>query len=179
MRYAALLRGVNLGPTRKVAMADLRRALETSGLESVETYLRSGNVAFDSEEENRSRLLGRLEELLAAEFGFDIPVVVVTAEDLTRVVDANPYAEPAAADPTKVHVTFLEPMPAPSAWQDMEAQDFGDETFELGETWVYLHLPNGMGRASLPGAVERAVGDAVATTRNWRTVLRLVELAAG
>ncbi len=175
VRYAALLRGVNLGSTRKVAMADLRRVLESSGLEEVETYLRSGNVVFDSKENDRSLLLDRLEGLLAAEFGFDIPMVVVTAEELSRVVDANPYAGPAAADPTKVHVTFLEPMPAPTAWRDVKAQNFGEERFEVGETWIYLHLPNGMGRASLPAALDRAIGDAVATTRNWRTVLRVAQ----
>lgn len=177
MRYAALLRGINLGPTRKVAMAELRRVLEAEGFDDVATYLRSGNVAFNSPENDRALLRDRLQDVLADGFGFEIPVVLVTAADLDRVVDANPYAEPAEADPTRVHVLFLEPAPPVAVWDDLRQQDFGEEEFEVGERWLYMHLPNGMGRASLPGALDGAAGRSVATTRNWRTVLKLVELA--
>ncbi|MGA7270437.1 MAG: DUF1697 domain-containing protein [Acidimicrobiia bacterium] len=179
VRYAALLRGVNLGPSRKVGMADLRRVLEDDGFGQVETYMRSGNVAFDSDEYERAPLRDRLEDVLATAFGFEISLVLVTADDLDRVVNANPYTEPASADPTKVHVTFLEPAPPATTWRSLDAQDFGEEEFSVGERWIYMHLPNGMGRASLPTALDRAAGQAVATTRNWRTVLRLVDLAGG
>lgn len=179
MRYAALLRGINLGPTRKVGMADLRQVLEEEGLDDVETHLRSGNVTFDSGADDRLLLRERLQDVLADAFGFEIPLVLVTADDLDLVVDANPYPEPAIADPTKVHVTFLEPAPPPRVWHDLENRDFGHEEFSVGQRWLYMHLPNGMGRASLPAALDRAAGQVVATTRNWRTVLRLFELAKG
>lgn len=160
-------------------MADLRRVLEEEGFGHVQTYLRSGNVAFDSGQDDRALLRVRLEDLLATAFGFEVPLVLVTAADLDLVVDANPYPEPASTDPTKVHVTFLEPVPPAATWRSLEDQDFGEEEFSVGERWIYMHLPNGMGRASLPTALDRAVGQVVATTRNWRTVLRLVEMAGG
>lgn len=179
MRYAALLRGVNLGATRKVPMAELRDVLEEEGFEEVQTYLRSGNVAFRSDHADRGRLRGHLEDMLAGAFGFDIPLVLVDAGELAAVVESNPYLETAAADPTKVHVTFLERALPRSAWDSLAGEDFGEEEFVVGERWLYMHLPHGMGRASLPAALDRVTRPVVVTTRNWRTVLRLAELVGG
>jgi uncharacterized protein (DUF1697 family) len=171
MRHAAFLRGINLGSHRKVAMSDLRRMMEEAGLEDVATYLRSGNVVFTAQEVDQSRLRQTIQESIASELGMEVPVVVVTQPQLEAVIEGCPYPEAAAADPTKVHATFLDPMPPGSVWPSVDAD--APESFYVGEGVVYMHLPNGMGRARLPGELERAAADVTATTRNWRTVVEV------
>lgn len=171
MRYAAFLRGINLGPHRKVSMAELRRLLEEAGLEDVSTYVRSGNVAFESAETDPRVLQERIKEAIASSLGMDVPVVVVTETELQAAIDRCPYREAAEADPTKVHVTFLDPMPSDDVWLPTDPE--ADEAYAVGDGVVYMHLPNGMARARLPGELDRATSGVTATTRNFRTVAEM------
>lgn len=173
MRYAAFLRGINLGSHRKVPMADLREALTGAGLSNPATYIRSGNVVFDTDlDEVAARRL--VASTIAERYGFEVPVVVVDEQKLTDIVEANPYGEAAAADPTKVHLTLLDPEPPASTWDRVDPVP--PEEFAVEGSAVYMHLPNGMGRSQLADQLARVVADVTATTRNWRTVLAMVDL---
>lgn len=173
MRYAAFLRGINLGSHRKVPMADLREALAGAGLSNPASYIRSGNVVFDTDLDKEAT--GRLvASTIAERYGFEVPVIVLDQEELTDIVDANPYAEEAAADPTKVHLTLLDPEPPASTWDPVDPVP--PEDFQVQGGAVYVHLPNGMGRSQLAEQLARVVADVTATTRNWRTVLAMVDL---
>lgn len=175
MNYVALLRGVNLGPKRRLSMPALREAVGSAGYPGVRTYLQSGNVVLTADD-RPDDVAKRLRDIIEESFGMQTDAVVRTENELRSVIDANPFPEAAAADPTKVHVTFLEPMPAPAAWETVETDSFEPDEFEVGEGVVYLHLPNGMARTKLPGALERATADSISTTRNWRTVTKLAEM---
>jgi len=172
MRYAALLRGINLG-NRRMVMADLRRVLETEGADDVATHLQSGNAVFTIGESDPDVVRGRLEAAIGAEFGFDVPLVLVTAEELAAVIAACPYRVQADADPTKVHVTFFDPMPSDDAWSGFDLAALAPEGMATGPGVLFMHLPNGMGRAVLPGLLAKATSKVTATTRNWRTVIKL------
>ena len=174
-RYVALLRGVNLGK-RKVPMADLRRLLSDLGLDEVATYLQSGNAVFATDRADRVALSEEIEQALSDEFGFDVPTILRSGPEIEAVIVACPYRALADADPTKVHVTFLEPMPPTPTWTRVEAERFAPEEMAQGDGVLYMHLPEGMGRASLPVAVARVTSDVVATTRNWRTVVNLATM---
>lgn len=174
-RYVALLRGVNLGK-RKVLMADLRRLLSDLGLDDVATYLQSGNAVFSTDRADRAALTGEIERALADQFGFEVPTTLRTGTEIEAVIEACPYRAQADADPTKVQVTFLEPMPPTAIWAELEAERFGPEEMTPGDGVLYMHLPEGMGRAKLPEAVARATAGVLATTRNWRTVVNLATL---
>lgn len=176
MRYAALLRGINLGSQRKVAMVDLRDALEEMGLTEIRTHLQSGNAVFTAEEVEPLTLRARLEEALADSFEIDIPVVLVSQPEMVEIVDGCPYQAEGKADPTKVHVTFLDDTPSGSIWETMDADEYLPDEFVVGQRVIYLHLPNGMARTKLPGRLERAMMGVTATTRNWRTVLAVADL---
>ncbi|CAN5872134.1 DUF1697 domain-containing protein [soil metagenome] len=176
MRVVALLRGVNLGKHKKVNMADLRAALTEDGLTDVATYLQSGNALFATEEADRDTLRSRVEKVIEGRFGFHVPVMTRTAEEMETVVAANPYAPQAEADPTHVHAMFLSTMPPAEVWSRIEPERVVPDEFTVGDDVVYMHLPDGMGRARLPVAIDKAKLGVVVTTRNWRTVTALLDL---
>lgn len=173
MRYAAFLRGINLGPHRKVSMADLRRVLTEAGLGDPTTHLRSGNVVFDSGLDP-SETATMVRGAIADHFGFEVPVVLMDESRLAEIIESNPYPRAAAADPTKVHATLLDPEPPPSTWTAVEATP--PEEFEVRAGTLYMHLPNGLGRSKLAERLGRVTAGVTATTRNWRTIEAMLEL---
>lgn len=174
----ALLRGINLGGHHKVPMAELRRLLEESGLSDVSTYLQSGNAAFDSAEEP-DVVRRRIEAEVAERFGFEVAVVIRSRTQLDQVVADNPFPEAAADDPKKVHAFFLVDEPDADTWERFDANAFAPEELGVGDDVVYVHTPGGLGRAKLPDQVVRRLHPVEVTARNWRTVLKLVEMAEG
>ena len=178
-RYVALLRAVNLGAGRQVSMPALRELLEGLGMTDVATYVQSGNVVFTTNQQNREVVAHLLEEAIGAEFGFVIPVILLTGAEMAAVIGACPYRAEADSDPTKIHVTFVDPRPPPETWLAIDPVGFAPDVFAVGEGVVYMHLPEGMGRAKLPVRLAKATSDVVATTRNWRTVVNLAEMVGG
>lgn len=175
MRYAVLLRGVNLGPNRRVGMADLREAVIGVGYRGVATYAQSGNLVLEAEQSGE-QVAATVRHLLQDIFGMEAAVVVRSGPQIEAVIEANPFAREAETDPKVVHAMFLEPMPASEAWESLDPEEFLPDRFHPGDGLVYLHLPDGMARTRLPGALEGVAGDAVATTRNWRTVEKVAQM---
>jgi uncharacterized protein (DUF1697 family) len=179
MRYVALLRAINLGAVRQVKMAELRSLLEALGLENVSTYLQSGNAVFSSGEGDPSTIRVTLEDSIQERFGFSVPTIVRTSAEMREVVEGLPYLREATVDPTRVHAVFLDPTPPSQAWDSISLEDVAPEHLTPGPGVVYLSIPEGMQRAKTPGLVEKVAKDAVATTRNWRTVVNVLALAEG
>jgi uncharacterized protein (DUF1697 family) len=176
-RIVALLRGVNIGK-RRMAMADLRAGLEAAGCADVATYVQSGNVVCTPPATGRRDPASWLAEAISAVAGFEVGVVVRTAAELDAVVAANPYPQ---AGGTTLHVVFsAEPVPA-DLLDGIDLDAVAPEHATVVGREVFLHLPEGMGRAALPTLVERAGGRGapLATTRNWNTVLKLQAMASG
>lgn len=169
VRHAIFLRGINLGSHNRILMPGLREALERSGFEEPRTYLQSGNVVVDSDL-TPTALEQAVADVITEEFGLDIAVLAMAAPALAAVVDGNPYRSQAAADPTRVHAMFAAPMPAAAALGSIETDRYLPEEFSPGPGVIYLHLPNGLGRAKLPEALGRVATASTVTVRNWRTV---------
>jgi uncharacterized protein (DUF1697 family) len=175
--FVALLRGVNVGGRNEVPMADLRSALSALGLGDVVTYIQSGNVVFRAPAPDPASLAVAIESCVEETFGLLARAVLRTRDELLTVVAANPFLE-RGADPSTFHVLFLDRTPAPSAVAELDPGRSPPDEYEVRGREIYLHLPNGMGRTKLSGDYfERRLGVA-ATARNWKTVLKLVELAA-
>ena len=175
--FVALLRAVNVSGRNRIPMAELRRALAGLGLTAVETYLQSGNVVFDAQGDASGAHAAAIHGLIEREFGHDVRVLVRTAAEFARIATANPFLA-GAADQTHLHVTFLVAPAEEAAFggRDLPAQE-GERAERAGPV-VYLSLPHGYGRTKLNNAwLERALGTS-ATTRNWRTVVALVEMSA-
>jgi uncharacterized protein (DUF1697 family) len=173
-RIVALLRGVNVGG-RKLSMAALRAELEAAGCTDVATYIQSGNVVLTLPPQKADDWLASTISEIA---GFDVAVVVRTARQLATTVNRNPYPD---ASGSKLHVVFYDT--APKWVTTFDLTPFEPEHCRLVGRDLYLSLPNGMGRAVLPVALEREAkrrkDAAVGTARNWNTVLTLATMVAG
>ena len=181
-RYVALLRGINVGGHNRMAMADLRALVTSLGHGDVATYVQSGNVVFTAEPAAPAALADQLARAIADTLHLTIAVVVVTADDLARIVADNPW--PDEPNPKGLHVSFRDtPLAADEvtafAQAEARARDKGsrDEASVVSGT-LFLHTPDGLGRSELAVQLSRlpgAKGDR-STMRNWSTVLKLSEL---
>lgn len=168
-RYAALLRGVNVGGN-KLSMPDLVRVVEGLGGRDVRTHVQSGNVVFTG----AKRIGAELEAALLAELGVAAAVLLRSATQLRQVVAAKPFP----ADGKAVSVTFLVTAPAAAAVKAIDPSAYGDDRFVVDGTEIYLHTPNGYGRSKLTNAFWERKLSTTATTRNWNTVTTLAEMTA-
>ncbi|MFD3696412.1 DUF1697 domain-containing protein [Streptomyces sp. NPDC058646] len=176
-KYAALLRGINVGGSRKVPMAELRTVLEGLGHGEVRTYLQSGNAVFSSAGGDPAALARELEAAVEAHFGFRVACLVVDGEYLRAVAEACPF--PAAElEGKQLHATFFSEQPGGERFAAVDAAAFLPEEYRIGDRVLYLYAPDGLGRSKLAEALARrtVVKDLDATTRNWNTVTKLVEL---
>ena len=177
--YVAMLRGINVSGSKPVKMEALRTSFEALGFKNVRTYVQSGNVVFEAKERVAAPLGPKIVARIKRDFGFDVPVLVLSADELARVVEENPFVEERGVDLTKLHVTFLAAVPASAGLKKMAGVSSGRDTFRCLGTSIYLLCPDGYGNTKLSNnAFERALG-AVATTRNWKTVTALAALAKG
>lgn len=172
-RYVVLLRGINVGTARQVAMPRLREVLSGRGHEAVRTHLRSGNVLLDSPL-GEAALAGDVRAAIEQEFGFEVPVVVRSAAEIAAVVAGDPFAA-VATDPARYLVTFLPEPPEPAAVDALPPADRG--AYLLRGRELYLWLPDGIQNTPLASwKWDRLLG-APGTARNWNTVRKLAELA--
>jgi uncharacterized protein (DUF1697 family) len=163
--WVALLRGINLGARNRIPMAGLRECFEAFGATDVRTYIASGNVVFKHPRRAEAALARDLQKAIASEFGVDTPVILRTFEELREVASRAPFGD----DNSHTYVTFL--AKAPQRLPDLET---GDDRMELVGRDLYLHLPNGLAKATLPMAkLDRALPG---TNRNFRTVAKLAEM---
>jgi uncharacterized protein (DUF1697 family) len=170
----ALLRGVNVGGHGKLPMADLRRIATDLGLDAVQTYIQSGNLIFRTTRPPDA-VAGALEEAIRAEAGVTTRVAIRTAAALAKVVADNPFLA-RGVDPAQLHASFLFEGDAEAlAAIDGLAERLAPEEPVLGPGVAYLRAPSGLGRSNL-GKLPKAHSG---TTRNWRTVTRLLAMAAG
>ena len=182
--YVAMLRGINVSGSKPVKMEALRASFEALGFKNVRTYVQSGNVVFEAKARTAAPLGSKIAARIKRDFGFEVPVLVLGARELGRVVDENPFFKQrgprsSEIDVTKLHVTFLAAALAAAGLKKMEGVSSGRDAFHcLGKT-IYLTCPDGYGNTKMSNnAFERALG-AAATTRNWKTVTTLAAMAAG
>jgi uncharacterized protein (DUF1697 family) len=175
--FIALLRAINVGGRNKVAMSDLRDLAAAVGLSNPRTLLQSGNLVFTC----KGRTDAELESLLEAEsqkrINVSVDYVVRTSAEWTKIIQANPYPEAAASDPSHLVVMALKERPAEAAVQDLRAAIKGRETLHAVERQLYIVYPDGIGASKLTNTlIERKLA-ARGTARNWNTMLKLADLA--
>jgi uncharacterized protein (DUF1697 family) len=175
-RYAALLRGINVGGHAKVPMVALRDACSGVGLHEVATYIQSGNLAFSSDQ-SEHELVPLIEAAIVARFGFHVPVIMRSHAELQAIVDANPYPDLAVAEPKFLSVqAFSEPLSA-ALIAKLNPDIDPPEHFTIIGRDLYLQLPNGIGRSKLALHLGAKLGK-LGTVRNWNTIVKLLEMTA-
>jgi uncharacterized protein (DUF1697 family) len=171
--HVALLRGVNVGGKNCVPMKDLAEIFGKAGCADVRTYIQSGNVLFRATPAVAKALAPRIREQIAKRFGFQIPLVLRTAEQLAATIKNNPFREiPQEA----LHVYFLAGVPDVASAAQLDPGRSKPDAFIVQGSEIYLHLPNGMGRSKLTNAYFDSKLATTSTARNWRTILKLLEL---
>jgi uncharacterized protein (DUF1697 family) len=173
--WIALLRGINVGRNKRLAMADLRDLLDGLGYTDVRTILNSGNAVFVTSENAAATIERRVVEAIDKVTGLDVKVVVRSSTEFASVIDGNPFT--GRVDDKELHVAFLSAaFPAAKA-RSLNAGDFAPDDFEIGDRAIYLRLPNGVTGSKLPDW-EKLLGLTV-TARNWNTVTKIASAAVG
>lgn len=169
-----MLRGINLGSSRRVPMADLRALFEEAGYGDVQTYVQSGNVVLESAS-SPADLEREAAALISERFGFDVPVVVRTARQLAAVVKRNPLGD-VASEPKRYQVSFLAAKPPADVVRAMQEAAVGEERVVCHGREIYAWHPEGVARSKLWNALAGKGLGVTATARNWTTVLALLEM---
>jgi uncharacterized protein (DUF1697 family) len=170
----ALLRGINVGKAKRIAMADLRALLEGLGHTGVATLLNSGNVVFKASKGAPKKLAADISAAIAAQLGIEVPVIVVPAKDFARIAKDNPFAK-TAPDPSRLLIAFVPDANALSAVSAIAPLIVAPEQFHVGTHAAYLHCARGILESKAGEALVGKAGKA-ATTRNWATVQKLLAL---
>ncbi len=173
-----MLRGINVGGKKIVRMEKLRISFEALEFGRVRTYVQSGNVVFEAERASPDDLSKTIAEKISKDFGFPIPVVVRTSDEMGKIVGGNPFLNERELDLSKLHVTFLAALPAKNAKERIDALNAGPDQFRIRGREIYLYCPDGYGRTRLSNnAIEKALSVG-ATTRNWKTVSTLARVSS-
>jgi len=173
--WIALLRGINVGGNNPLPMRDLTAALRGLGLIDVRTYIQSGNAVFRSAETKAAAIAEQIAEAIHRSRRFRPHVLVLRRQDLANAVAANPFPD-AEVEPKSLHLFFLAEVPRRPDVAALDQLRSGHERFVLDRRVFYLQAPEGIGRSKLAAGAEKAIGVA-ATARNWRTALKVLELA--
>ncbi|NBC08978.1 MAG: DUF1697 domain-containing protein [Bacteroidetes bacterium] len=175
--YITLLRGINVSGKNKIKMADLRRSLSGLGYTGLQTYIQSGNIVFDAEAQDTGAVETAIAQCIQEDFGYEVPVLALTAQELEEIAAQNPFSEEAEADGRRMLLTLLNAPPAAGTVEQLDAKEYGSERYVVQGRVVYLHCPEGYGRAKLNNNFLERKLQVPATTRNWKTVVKLLELA--
>ena len=180
MPHVALLRGINVGGKNKVSMTALAEVFAQAGCTDVRTYIQSGNVVFLAARASAKRLSRLVPQQIRERFGFGVPIVIRTAEELGYVAANNPFLRP-GSDTGSLYIAFLADAPNSCRVASLDPNRSWGDAFQVVGREVYLHLPNGAARTKLTNNYFDATLATVSTFRNWRTVSKLVEMtkAAG
>ncbi len=178
--YIALLRGINVGGHKKIKMADLRLKLEELGFSAVITYIQSGNIVFKDPSENIDTLETKIEKAIKKHFGFDVPVLIITHKILQKVLQHNPYIErleKGEIEDKKMYFMLLCDQPDSIAVAELSKISFDPEEFIIAKNVIYLFAAIGYGKTKLHNNFFEKKLNIRTTTRNLRTLNKLLELS--
>ena len=175
--YIALLRGVNVSGHKKIKMADLKLSLEDLSFSDVVTYIQSGNIVFKADEKSISKLENIIHEKILKDFGFEVPVLVKTPKELTHALNNNPFKKDKLNVEKLFYVVFLKDKPQAENIAKLESYDYSPEEYVLDDKIIYYYAANGAGNAKMNNNFFENKLKVQATSRNWRTTHKLVELS--
>lgn len=173
-RYIALLRGINVGKAKRVAMGDLRTLVAGLGYSEVATLLNSGNVVFSGAAGKTAAAASAIEQALVRKLGVAARVMVLSSEELDEVMRENPLVD-VATEHSRLLVFFLADPAARASLSALEQLDWTPEALALGSRAAYVWCPAGMIESSAVAALGKLLGDST-TSRNWNTISKLKAL---
>jgi len=176
--YIVLLRGVNVGGHRKVKMSQFKEMLEGLGYTGVQTYIQSGNAVFKTGSAEAGPLQLQIEQAINHHFGFEVKTLVLPQKTVVDTVERNPFLPEFAQETEKLYYTFLFESPVQDRMEMLQQVDAPGERFKKQGDCLYFCYQNGYGNAKISNPLVEAKLKVPATTRNWRTMMKLIEMAA-
>jgi uncharacterized protein (DUF1697 family) len=178
--YISILRGINVGGARKILMKDLKAIYEGLGFSEVTTYIQSGNVIFRTANHMSDKQDSvMIKEAILQKYGFDVQVLVRTIDEMIKTQRINPFLENKAINVERLHVTFLSGLPEEVYLESINKFDYPPDQFVVIGKDVFIYCPNGYGKTKLSNDFFENRLKVSASTRNWRTVNTLVDIASG
>ncbi len=171
-RKIALLRGINVGGKRKILMADLRALCESLGWKDVESYIQSGNLVFASDKTSNV-LEEELHLAIEEQYGYEVPVIVRTSEELENTVANNPFLSEKPIE--HLFLTFLQDKPSTKNIEKTLSYNYAPDLFHIHDKEVYLYCEGKYHKSKLTNSFFENKLKVKASTRNWKTVLTLLE----
>ncbi len=173
--YVALLRGINVGGKNSLPMKDLAVMFEKAGCGGVATYIQSGNVVFQADAKLARQIPDLISKAILKSFKISIPVIVRKAEDLIQISKKNPFFKKGGTIDT-VHVAFLAHTPTPEAVKSLDPNRCTIDGFQVQGSEIYLHFPKGLAKTKLTNQYFDSKLSTISTVRNWKTLLKLIEM---
>ncbi|MDT0643925.1 DUF1697 domain-containing protein [Zunongwangia sp. F363] len=176
MKYIAILRGINVGGKRKIPMAELREKLGFLGFKNVKTYIQSGNIIFSHDKEKALEIATQLEEFILDTYGFQVPVIIRSAEEIAKAISENPFLSK-EIDIERLHLTFLKQIPDAEKIEKAKNANYEPDDFKVLNNNVFIYCSGKYSDSKLTNKFFEDKFKVSATTRNWKTVLKLASLA--
>ncbi len=174
--YIALLRGINVSGKNIIKMAELKTMFENMDFINVRTYIQSGNVVFNTDNIDIDKLTEEISKQINLTFHLNVPVLILTINELIEIKNNNPFTKSEKYDASFLHVTLLSDLPEKNYIKAINQADFNDE-FIIEKKAVYLYCSNGYGQTKLTNTFFENKLKLKATTRNWKTINELINIA--
>lgn len=176
-RYISILRGINVSGHKLIKMDALKSMYENLGFSNVASYVQSGNLVFTEKNTDPNILEQKISDQIKKDFGFDVPVIILTADKLKQIIDNNPFLNDSDKDESFLHITFLSSVPNNNnEFETIEDKAQNGEEIVLSGDVVYLYCPNGYGNTKLSNNFLETKLKVKATTRNWKTTNELYKI---
>ena len=175
--YISMLRGINILGHNLIKMSDLQALFRDVGFRKVRTYIQSGNILFEAPRSPADKISSRIVKAIHKAYGFSVSNFVITPKELGQVIHKHPFLKKRGIDRSKLHVTFLSAAPEKTDLEKINDLPRGDEAFHCVGKAMYLYCPHGYGRTKLTNNTLERLLAVSGTTRNWRTVSKIYEMA--
>lgn len=172
--YIALLRGINVSGKNKVPMAELRALLSKLGFANVQTYIQTGNIIFQSANNNTLVLAAEIEKGIQSCFGFQVPVLVLQPSTLHTIFNKCPFPQ---SEKENSYFILLFAEPNNGLINDVLQINYPNETFSITNKCVYFYCKTGYGKAKCNNNFFEQKLKVTATARNYKTMLKLLSLS--
>ncbi len=175
--YIAILRGINVSGQKLIKMEDLKSYMEELNFSYVSTYIQSGNIIFQTEILSEIELAKLIEKKILKEYNFEVPVIVRSDKYFNHVLKNNPFINAGKAELDKLYVTFLASKPSEKIINSIETITGNIDEYKIIEDVIYIYCQNGYGNTKLNNNYFEKKLKIQATTRNWKTVVKLTDIA--
>jgi len=174
--HLALLRGINVSGHNMMKMDVLKNCLETVGFQNVVTYIQSGNVFIDTEDENVASVGFKIKQEIFKAFGHEVPVIVINKSDLEACLTNNPFLKEKETDTKKLYVAFISTALRADSINDLRISQFKPDEARIDKNRIFIKYAVGAGKTRFDQKYIEKKLNVSATIRSWNTVIQLLNM---